>query len=69
MNKPFYLLFTAILLSGCTNQSLYESGQNYQKSKCIQEAQTAEQHKQCLTQERQSFKEYEQERQEVIGKK
>lgn len=68
MNKFIVFLFISILLTACSNKELYQAGQDHQKSKCINEAQTAEQHNDCLNQKRESYEEYEKERQAVLNK-
>ncbi|MGV2871064.1 hypothetical protein [Colwellia sp. E150_009] len=68
MNKFISLLFLGILLAGCSNKDLYQAGQGYQKSKCINQAQTAEQHNECLNEKRESYEDYEKERQAVVKK-
>jgi hypothetical protein len=69
MNKFFYFLLFSIFLTGCSNKSLYETGQGYKKSQCMKDAQTGEEHSKCINAERKSYEEYEKERKSVIGKK
>lgn len=69
MNKVFYFLLFSFFLTGCSNKSLYETGQGYKKSKCIENAQTGEEHNECLNAERKPYEEYEKERKSVIDKK
>lgn len=67
MNKflsAFILWLTLVTCSGC--QFLYENGQNYQKSKCINEAQTSKQRSHCDTTNDKSYKEYQRERNAII---
>lgn len=68
MNKLLTLFFLTILLTACSNKELYQAGQGHQQSKCINEAQTAEQHNECLNDKRNSYEEYEKERQTVLNK-
>lgn len=68
MNKFISFLFLMMLLSACSNKDLYQAGQGYQKSKCINQAQTSEQHNECLNEKGDSYEEYEKERQAVVNK-
>lgn len=68
MNKLITFLLLSILLTACSNKELYQAGQGHQKSKCINEAQTAEQHNKCLNEQGKSYEEYERERQAVLTK-
>lgn len=68
MNKLITFLFLSVLLTACSNKELYHAGQGHQKSKCINEAQTAEQHNKCLNEQGKSYEEYEKERQAVLNK-
>ena len=67
MNKflsAFILWLTVVTCSGC--QFLYENGQNYQKSKCISEAQTSKQWSNCETTNDKSYRQYQSERNAII---
>ena len=70
MNKTLFFLCALMTLIGCSHKSLYQVGQNYQKSKCIAEAKTSEAHNLCLKAEREAkaYQDYEKERQSVIQK-
>lgn len=68
MTKTLYLLFVLSMLAGCSNKQLYGMGQDYQKSKCLKEATTAEQHEKCFNAKRVSFEEYEEQRKKITDK-
>lgn len=56
----------AILLTACSSKDLYQVGQDYQKSKCMREAQTSQQHSECINAKRKTFEEYQKERKAVV---
>lgn len=66
MKKIIALGIALIVLSACSNKSLYEVGQDYRKSECINNAETAEQHQACLDEKSQTYEEYEKTRQTLI---
>lgn len=68
MNKFIVSLLFAILLTACSNKELYQVGQDYQKSDCVNKAQTEEQHAECTKTKSKSYEEYEKERKTVIKK-
>lgn len=68
MNKFFVALLLLSILTACTSKDLYHVGQDYQKSECIDKAQTAEQHAECNNGKAKSYEEYEKERKEVVDK-
>lgn len=68
MNKIIALSIALFVLSACSSKSLYETGQNYQKNECMKNAATAEQHQACLNEKRQSYRDYQREREEIIEK-
>jgi len=68
MKNILFILLVSTILIGCSNQSLYQSGQNYKKNECMKDAQTAEQHNECINAERKTFKEYKKERESVVNK-
>ncbi len=43
-------------------------GQDYQKSQCLKDANTSEQHSQCFNTQRMSFEEYEEQRKKIADK-
>lgn len=67
MNKFIISLLPAILLTACSSKDLYQVGQDYQKSECINKAQTAEQHSECTNTKGKTYEEYEKERKAVVN--
>ena len=67
MNKRIFSLFLAVILTACTSKDLYQIGQDYQKSECINQAQTVEQHAECNKVKSKSYEEYEKERKEIVS--
>jgi len=57
-----------ITIIGCSNKSLYQTGQSIQQSKCVAQAVTSEQHNKCLTDKPETFEEYQRKRESVIAK-
>lgn len=68
MNQFMFSLLFAITLTACSSKDLYQVGQDYQKSECIHNAQTPEQHAECTKVKRQTYEEYEKERKVVVNK-
>lgn len=68
INKCVSFLFLVSLITACSNKSLYQAGQEYQKSECINQAQTSEQHNECINMKKQSYEEYEKERKAAVKK-
>ncbi|MCI2285760.1 hypothetical protein L3081_23250 [Colwellia sp. MSW7] len=68
MNKCISFIFLVSLIAACSNKDLYQAGQEYQKSECINQAQTSEQHNECLNMKKQSYEEYEKERKATVKK-
>ncbi|MGB1261425.1 MAG: hypothetical protein ACPG52_00830 [Cognaticolwellia sp.] len=58
----------ALALSACSQKALYQVGQDYKKSDCIQKAASPQQHNDCLNAEHKSFEEYEKERKALTKK-
>ena len=67
MNKRIFSLFLVVILTACTSKELYQTGQDYQKSECRNQAQTAEQHAECNRVQSKSYEEYEKERKEIVN--
>ncbi|WP_440877332.1 hypothetical protein [Thalassotalea sp. PLHSN55] len=63
MKKLSCSVLILLALSACTSKQLYQAGQGQQRSQCINDAATADEHRACLNQEQKSFEEYERERQ------
>lgn len=57
------------LLMGCSNKSLYNTGQEHRKNDCIKEAQNSQDMNQCLNDKPQPYEDYELERQKAIDGK
>ncbi len=68
MNKILFIIFFSFILAGCSNRQLYQAGQDYQKSKCVEKAASAQQHNDCLNTDRKTYKEYERERKDIMEK-
>jgi hypothetical protein len=68
MQKYFCCLVLLTILTGCSNKDLYQAGQDYQKSECINKARTDVEHNECLKSEGKSYREYEKERKAIINK-
>lgn len=67
MNKFIVSLLFATTITACSSKELYQVGQGYQKSDCINKAQTAEQHAKCTKANDKSYEEYEKERKAVVN--
>lgn len=61
-------VISLLLLTACSSKDLYQTGQDYQKSKCIKEAVTDIQYSECLKQSRKSYEDYQRERKEVVDR-
>lgn len=68
MYKYIVLWVALTNLAACSSKDLYQIGQEQQKSQCLENAQTPEAYHECLTVNRQSYEEYEKERQTVLKK-
>lgn len=68
MNKFLYIAVFFLILTGCSNKQLYQVGQDYQKSECLQKAASGEEHNECLNTDKKSYEEYEKERQDIVNK-
>ncbi|NQY65337.1 MAG: hypothetical protein HRT38_16785 [Alteromonadaceae bacterium] len=66
---PFIVFFSFILV-GCSNKQLYQAGQDYQKSKCVEDAasEQQQQHNDCLNTDNKTYEEYDKEREDAINK-
>ena len=67
MSKLIISFVAVIILAACSNKDLYQIGQDYQKSDCINKAQTAEQHTECTKIKVKSYEEYEKDRKTIIN--
>lgn len=67
MNKCIFSLLLLAILTACSNKDLYQVGQDYQRSECINQAQSAEQHAECNGVKSKSYEEYEKERKDIIN--
>lgn len=67
MNKNLYWILTVLVLASCSNELLYEVGQDYQKSECMKEAVSDSQYNYCVNTEKKSFEKYKKDRKEVIN--
>jgi len=68
MNKVIVSSMFLIILTACSSKELYQVGQDYQKSECINKAQTAEQHAECSKVKNKTYEEYEKERKVMVNK-
>ncbi len=68
MTKVLLVAFILSVLTGCSNKELYEEGQFYQESKCIEEAVSDHQLINCLKVEKKPYEKYEKERKKAIKK-
>lgn len=68
MNKLLFIVFFSFILVGCSNKQLYQAGQDYQKSKCVEETASEQQHNECLNTDKTSYEEYDKERKDNIAK-
>jgi hypothetical protein len=66
--KIFCVFLFLILSVACSNQDLYQLGQDYQESECINAAYTATLYFECVKVDRKSYEEYENERKTLIHK-
>jgi hypothetical protein len=68
MRKLLFISLFSFILAGCSNKELYQAGQDFQKSKCTEEAASEQQHNDCLHMDKKSYEEYEKERKDTINK-
>lgn len=68
MRKLLSIALFSFILAGCSNKQLYQAGQDFQKSKCVEEAASEQQHNDCLDMDKKKYEEYEKERKETINK-
>ncbi|REL29308.1 hypothetical protein [Thalassotalea euphylliae] len=66
MLRLFTVVFLLIVAIGCSNKALYELGQGYQKSECVNNAQSGEEYQACHQAEK-PYQEYKKEREAVVG--
>ncbi|REL28908.1 hypothetical protein DXX93_11435 [Thalassotalea euphylliae] len=59
------VVFVLAVAIGCSNRELYQLGQGYQKSDCIQNAQSGEEFQNCH-QAGKPYQEYKKEREAVV---
>ena len=62
------LIFLLFLLSSCSNKQLYRAGQDYEKSKCTENAMSPQQLVECLKNDSKSYDEYQKQRKDVNKK-
>lgn len=65
MNKVLMLMFVMTLAAGCSSKGLYQFGQQYGQSKCVETAETVWQLEECKERESKSFEEYERMKREI----
>lgn len=68
MTKLLFIALFSFILAGCSNKELYQVGQDYQKSKCVEEAVSAQQHNDCLKTDKKTYEEYDKDRKGTINK-
>jgi len=68
MSKFILIAIFSFICSGCSNKQLYQSGQDYQKSKCTEKAISEQQHNDCINADKKTYQEYEKERKDSIKK-
>jgi len=68
MSKLLFIVFFSFILVGCSNKQLYQAGQDYQKSKCVEDAASEQQHNDCLNTDNKTYEEYDKEREDAINK-
>ena len=66
MSKLLFIAFFSFILASCSNKELYQAGQDFQKSKCVEEAASEQQHYDCVNMDKKNYEEYEKERKETI---
>lgn len=70
MNKTLYITLSSFALvftlTGCSNGLLYQVGQDYQKSECINNAKSGTEHQACMEKQHKPFEEYEKERELIL---
>ena len=68
MSKIFCFVFVALIFSSCSNQQLYQAGQEYQRSTCAGKSASSQQLNDCLNANQKGYKEYDMERKEITDK-
>lgn len=68
MRKILSIVLFSFILVSCSNKQLYQAGQDYQESKCVEEAGSEQQHNDCLNIDKKTFEEYDKERKSSINK-
>jgi hypothetical protein len=59
--------FTFCLITACSNEELYTSGQEMQKSQCIENSNSVNQYEECVNAEPMSYEDYEAERKDALS--
>ncbi|XQW85759.1 hypothetical protein ACOYR1_03205 [Thalassotalea piscium] len=67
MNKFWGVILFSCLLTACSNKDLYQAGQDYQKSECINNAQNESQQSDCLKADTKPYQEYKKERKAIVN--
>jgi len=62
------IIFASFIFAGCSNQQLYQAGQEYQRSVCSEKSASSQQLNDCLNANQKGYKEYDMERKEIIDK-
>ena len=68
MLRLITVVFVLVVAIGCSNRELYELGQGYQRSECINNAQSGDEYQACQ-QAGKPYKDYKNEREAVIESK
>ena len=68
MSKLLLIVLFSFILAGCSNKQLYQAGQDYQKSKCVEDAASEQQHNDCLNTDTKTYEDYDKERKGTINK-
>lgn len=63
--KNTLIIIMALLAAACSNKSMYQFGENYQKNECIKNAKTAWQLEECDKLESMPYDEYQKQKKSV----
>ncbi|PHR81074.1 MAG: hypothetical protein COA59_16430 [Colwellia sp.] len=68
MSKVLFIILFSFILVGCSNKQLYQAGQDFQKSKCVEKSVSEQQHNDCLNADKKTYEEYDKDRKDTINK-
>ncbi|MDQ7048409.1 MAG: hypothetical protein Q9M92_02275 [Enterobacterales bacterium] len=68
MKKLISIVLFSFIFVGCSNKQLYQAGQDYQTSLCVEQSASQQKHNTCFETNKKTYQEYDKERKETIKK-